>query len=335
MKRHANVSLFIPHMGCPHQCSFCDQRRISGAAHPPQPQDIRPILEQGLRQLGTRAHEAQIAFFGGSFTAIDADYRRALLTVAGDYIGAGGYSGIRISTRPDAIDDTILRELKAAGVTAIELGVQSMDDEVLQANGRGHTAQDAVHASELIRAHGFSLGHQMMTGLFRSSPETEWKTAHMLAALQPDTMRLYPTLVLQGTELAQLYQQGNYHPQTLDEAVTLCGELLVYFMDEGITVIRVGLHDEASLTENLLAGPYHPAFRELCESSVLLRRLRAEIARQACAPGQIAVKVAPGHTSKMLGQKRANARALADEGYDITVRESAAVAPLAVVIDYK
>ena len=332
MKRHANVSIFVPHVGCPNQCSFCDQNRISGTARPPEPQAIRPVLEAGLKNLGDKAPEAQIAFFGGSFTAVNPDYRRALLAVAGDYIGGGGYGGIRISTRPDAIDEDILRELKASGVTAIELGVQSMDDEVLRANGRGHSASHAVEASRLIRENGFSLGHQMMTGLWQSTPEKDEETARQLAQLMPDTMRIYPTLVLQGTELARLYEAGQYQPPTLAQAVAQCGNLLAFFEEKSIKVIRLGLHSEEALTDNLLAGPYHPAFRELCESSLMLGRLRAELVRQGINSGAITVAVAVGHTSKMLGQKRCNAVTLAKEGYQLTVKEAVDMAPLAVRI---
>ncbi|MCI8497730.1 MAG: radical SAM protein, partial [Clostridiales bacterium] len=206
--KSANVSVFVPHEGCPNQCSFCNQRRISGTVKAPSPQDVERIAKEGLRTLGVRAIDAQLAFFGGSFTAVPRDYMVSLLKAAAPFIGHDGFSGIRISTRPDAVDGETLNILQEYHVDAVELGAQSMDDRVLHLNARGHTAADVEQASRLIRENGFSLGLQMMTGLPGDSDKGAWETARRLASLQPDTMRIYPTLVLEGTPLAEWWREG-------------------------------------------------------------------------------------------------------------------------------
>ena len=216
--KHANIALFIPHNGCPHQCSFCNQVRITGMQKQPSPQDVISAVTTARESLGERLHKAEIAFFGGSFTAVEPNYMRSLLETASTFVKSGTVAGIRISTRPDALEAPVLDLLKRKGVTAIELGAQSMDDSVLAMNGRGHTAQQVREASRRIRDNGFSLGLQMMTGLYGSSAKQDRQTAEELAQLRPDTMRIYPTVVMEGTRLAELYQQGLYHPMELDEA---------------------------------------------------------------------------------------------------------------------
>ncbi len=205
--KHANVALFVPNNGCPHACSFCSQRSITGRQNQPEPRDVRSAAETALRSLRpVEAKQAEIAFFGGSFTAIDRGYMLSLLRAAYPYVRDGRFYGIRISTRPDYIDDGILTLLRQYGVTTIELGAQSMDDRVLALNGRGHTAQQVVQASSLIRERGFRLGLQMMTGLYGDSAAGAKKTAEALASLLPACVRIYPTLVLRGTELGSRYE---------------------------------------------------------------------------------------------------------------------------------
>lgn len=259
-----------------------------------------------LASLRENAVQAEIAFFGGSFTAIERDRMHRLLEVAAPFVRDGRVKGIRISTRPDAIDEEILSVLKAFGVTAIELGAQSMDDKVLAENQRGHTAQDVVNASRMIQAAGFELGLQMMTGLYTSDDHKDWETAQALIKLRPDTVRIYPTIVLEGTRLADLAELGEYTPQTLGSAVALCAKLLLQFHQVGIPVIRLGLHSGGDIQEGYVSGPWHPAFRELCENEIYLANALQALEAQAICGGKTTLLVAPGMISKMTGQKRKN-----------------------------
>ena len=267
--KHINIALFIPHEGCPHQCSFCNQKSISGAVKKPRAADVTAAVETALQTLRARdCAGAQLAFFGGSFTAIGRAYMVELLCAAQPYLKRGQIAGIRVSTRPDAVDTPVLALLKQYGVTAIELGAQSMDDRVLFQNGRGHTAQDVEDASRRIQEMGFELGLQMMTGLPGDTPAGAEHTLSRLLALRPDTMRIYPTMVLGGTPLAEQYRSGAYLPQPLEEAVSLCASLLLWCEEAGVPVIRLGLHAGGDVEKGYVAGPWHPAFRELCEGEL-------------------------------------------------------------------
>lgn len=334
MKQHANVAIFVPHAGCKHGCIFCDQREISGTAAIPRDAVLIGQLQSALESLGKRAQnggiDAQIAFFGGSFTAIARSEMVRLLRIVQPFLGKGAFSGIRISTRPDAIDEEVLAILAAYGVSAIELGAQSMEDAVLFKSKRGHTSADVKKAAALIHAHGFSLGLQMMTGLPGDTDAGALRTAQSLVDLAPATMRIYPTLVLKGTALAALWQQGHYTPQTLEEAVHQCGALLAFFTDNTVPVIRLGLHDTPSLKQGLLAGPYHPAFRELCEGEVMY--CRASDALKDMPPGEVVLGVAQGAVSKMAGQRKTNILALNKRGYHAKIRECRDIAYLQVQV---
>ena len=321
-KRHSNISVFIPHNGCPHQCAFCNQRTISGAIAQPTADDVRRAVNTALASPRFDGADAEIAFFGGSFTAVDRDYMIGLLEAAHEYIAQGKVAGIRVSTRPDAIDDGVLTILKQYGVTSIELGAQSMRDEVLEMNRRGHTASDVINASVLIKEYGFSLGLQMMTGLYQSSDEKDIYTARKIADLQPDTVRIYPTIVMHGTELAELYQNGLYTPQTLETAVPLCAELLQFFEEKHINVIRLGLHDSDSLKQNMLAGAYHPAFRELCESEILFKNTLSLLKSHGISGGTVEFSVNPKSVSRFVGQKKCNLQKLTDMGITPVIRQN-------------
>lgn len=315
--KHANVALFVPHNGCPHQCSFCNQCSITGRQNQPTAQDVIEAVQTAQKSLRD-VQEAEIAFFGGSFTAIERGYMVSLLEAAAPYVGkSGGFAGIRISTRPDAIDEEILSLLKRYGVTSIELGAQSMDDHVLGCNRRGHTSAQVERASAQIRAYGFSLGLQMMTGLYGDTPAGAMDTARRLAALKPDTIRIYPTIVMRGTELEALYQSGAYFPMELDEAVSLCAELLDFFEVEQIRVIRLGLHSTPELEQDRLAGPWHPAFRELCESQRFYNKVYNYLQYNKNLGFDIEIKVNPKDISKALGQKKKNFTALTQMGYSV------------------
>lgn len=317
--KHANITIFVPHAGCPHQCSFCDQRHISGERESPTPVKVREILAKAVKTLSPALKPAQIAFFGGSFTAIPREYMVSLLEAANDYIDGKNIYGIRVSTRPDAVDGEVLDILKRYNVTDIELGVQSMDNGVLAANDRGHTAEDAANAAGLIKSCGFSLGLQMMTGLYTATTETTQTTAIRLAQLAPECVRIYPTVVLRGTRLAELYENGEYKPQALDSAVEEAVNLLKFFTEQGIAVIRLGLHDSTDLKASIIAGPHHPAFRELCESRMMLRNIFAQIEENAVQKGKITVFVRGDSISRAVGQKRENLIKLKDLGFDAKI----------------
>ncbi len=311
--KHANIAVFVPHNGCPNQCSFCNQRTISGASKQPVPQDVACACETAM-QGGCEGAYVQLAFFGGSFTAIDRDYMISLLEAAQPYIKNGFLSGgIRISTRPDFIDDEVLTLLKEYGVRAIELGAQSMDDRVLELNKRGHTAADVESASKLIKAYGFELGLQMMTGLYGCDENESFMTARRFIELKPDTVRIYPTVVLPGTMLAELYLSGEYKVHTLDRTVEICSMLLELFEQAGINVIRLGLHAQQDVCDGYLAGGYHPALRELCEGEIYYRKITSAL--EGKPQGRYNITVSPQEISKAVGQKKKNINRLAQCGY--------------------
>lgn len=317
--KHANISLFVPHMGCPHQCSFCNQKTISGSVKELTPDEVTATLETAVAD-GIDSENTEIAFFGGSFTAIPREYMVSLLEATKPYIKARRFCGIRISTRPDAIDEEILGILKEYGVTSIELGAQSTDEEVLLLNRRGHTRQDIINASALIREKGFSLGLQMMTGLLGDTDEKALKTSEDIISMKPDTVRIYPTITLDGTHLGELYKDGGYNPQSLEDAVSLCGKLLKRFYDNNIRVIRLGLHSGGNVEEGYLAGPYHPAFGELCQSAIYLDCAIDEIKRSGLPRGEINLYVRSTELSKMTGQKGVNKEKLSTLGYNVTIK---------------
>lgn len=320
-KRRANIALFVPHEGCPHDCAFCNQRTIAGVSARLTPADVTAACQRALDTLSAD-RAAQIAFFGGSFTAVEREYMIALLEAAQPFLNTGRFDGIRVSTRPDAVDDEVLTVLTAYGVTAVELGAQSMDDRVLSACGRGHTADDTFAAAMCIRRHGLSLGLQMMTGLPADSDGGAMATARRLADLGPDTMRIYPTVVLEGTALARRWREGRYTPPSLDETVALGARLLRFFERErGIPVIRFGLHDGEALKTQVLGGGYHPALRELCEGQLYRETALALLASDTAAKDRpITLLVSKAAVSKMIGQQKCNLAILSRHGYDVRVK---------------
>lgn len=313
--RHANISIFVPHIGCPNMCSFCDQRHITGTAKVPNDDDISSAVEIAKRTAGYDPKKTEIAFFGGSFTAIEREYMLSLLKCAKQFVDDGSVFGIRVSTRPDAIDEERLDLLKEYGVTSIELGAQSLNDRVLKMNNRGHTADDVIKASALIKQYGFSLGLQMMTGLYSSSENDAIETLKGIIALKPDTLRIYPTIVLKDTRLAELYNSGVYRPQTLDEAVNLSVKLLDMLNGTGIKLIRLGLHSIEP--DSYAAGPWHPSFSELCASRRMLNTVLDMLCGVPC--GNYDLHVRARDVSKMTGQKKCNIIALRERGYNCRV----------------
>ncbi|MGN0447211.1 MAG: elongator complex protein 3 [Acutalibacteraceae bacterium] len=313
--KHINVALFVPDEGCPHRCSFCNQKTISGKVHRLNPDEVDKAAEIALNKVG--CNEGEIAFFGGSFTAIGRDYMISLLEKAYFYVKGGYFKGIRISTRPDCIDEEILDILASYGVTSIELGCQSMDDRVLALNGRGHTAEDVVKASAMIKKRGFSLGHQMMTGLYGDTDEGAIKTANKLISLKPDTVRIYPTVVLEKTELENFLKNGKYIPQSTEQAAELCKKLMVMFNEAGVKVIRLGLHSGGNVEEGFVAGPYHPAFKELCEGKIYLDNILSSLENEGIKAGKAQIEVGSSFISMATGHKKCNIEKLKEMGYDI------------------
>lgn len=271
---------------------------------------VKKTVETALKK---KNFDFEIAFFGGSFTAIDREYMLELLQAAYPYVKSGQVRGIRISTRPDCIDTEILDILKAYGVMSIELGAQSMDNGVLEANRRGHTAQDVADASGLIQSYGFELGLQMMTGLYTDTQEKAVETAERIIALAPETVRIYPTVVLKNTYLAELYEKGVYTPLNVEESVELCARLVPMFENADIKVIRLGLHSGKDIKENMLAGGFHDSFGELVKSRILVNKILE------LPPADYQVFVHPKSLSKLKGNNKRNIYLLMERGYNIKI----------------
>ncbi|NLP48537.1 MAG: radical SAM protein [Clostridiales bacterium] len=318
--KHINLALFVPHQGCPRHCVFCNQHTVTGKeGNPLKAKDIDAAVQAAqLDKISGRAGR-EIAFFGGSFTAIDPDYMSELLERAHKYVKSGLFDGIRISTRPDAIDSEVCQTLKRYGVATIELGAQSMDDRVLAKNRRGHTAARVIDAAQIIHGFGFDLGLQMMVGLHGSSGAAEaLDTAKKLAALKPRCVRIYPTLILKETELEKLYLQGDYKPLPLNLAIDICADLLEFFDKKNIDVIRLGLHS-STLPRGFVAGPHHPAFGELCRSALYLRSAMLAIENMSRPTSSVLLTVAKNAVSQMVGQERSNIKNLESQGYSCRV----------------
>lgn len=317
--KHINVALFVVHKGCPNMCSFCNQRSISGSQKEIMPEDVHSAAMTAKKSL-TQAQAAggEIAFFGGSFTMIERNYMVSLLEAAFEHIADGTFKGIRVSTRPDGITREVCEILKKYGVTAVELGAQSLDDRVLELNDRGHTSADVENACRMLKEYGFETGLQMMTGLYGSTDSDSLETAEKIIALSPDTVRIYPTVVIENTKLHSLMLEGKFKPQGVDGAVEICSKLIPMFEKAGIKIIRVGLHSGGDVEGNFAAGAYHPAFRELCEGCIFYSAALKEL--EKLGEGQYILKVNPSAVSKMTGQKKQNLTLLHSLGYDCTVK---------------
>ncbi len=313
MNRRASVAVFVPHIGCTHRCSFCDQRTITGSQSVPHAKDVAYACERAI-ECGADLKNTEIAFFGGSFTAVPREYMLELLEAAERYVKKG-FRGIRLSTRPDAVDGEVLGILRDFGVTSVELGAQTMSDEVLRLNERGHTSEDVVKASELVKSYGFTLGLQMMVGLYGSSPEKDIYTAERIIGLEPSEARIYPTVILKNTRLGELFLSGEYRPYAINDAVALCARLLDMFESAGISVIKLGLHSSTDVEKDMLGGLYHPAFRELCESF----RYRSEMECQIGADKYATFTVPSRELSKALGQKKSNIEYFRSKGVEVRI----------------
>jgi histone acetyltransferase (RNA polymerase elongator complex component) len=321
--RASIIPVFVPHLGCPHACVFCNQRRISGAQRAATAEDVKNSIEQAAAFL-PKGGKRQLAFYGGSFTAIPGDQQEVLLSAAREALDRGEIDATRLSTRPDAIDDEVLARLRRFGVETVELGAQSMDDSVLRLSGRGHTAADVERASKLLQTAGFRLVLQMMTGLPGSTDEKDMETARKIIALRPDAVRIYPTVIVRDTALYDMWRAGEYREHTVEDAVRVCAEILPLFETAEIPVIRLGLNPTDELSNGAaVAGAYHPALGELVKSRILLNRAR-ELLRGVGPGSRVTLTVGRGKTSQMTGRHRENIRRLTEEFglAEIKIREN-------------
>ena len=302
------IPVFVPHLGCKHACVFCNQRRISGETVPATAQTVREAI-RGAERL-PRSGKRELAFYGGSFTAIPEQYQTELLAAAKEALDAGQIDAIRLSTRPDAIDEAVLSMLTAYGVETVELGAQSLDDSVLLASGRGHTAEDVFRASRMLKASGFRLILQMMTGLPGDTPGRCVETARRIIKCRPDGVRIYPTVIVKDTELYDRWLRGDYREHTVEDAVSICARIVPLFERAGIPVIRLGLNPTEELSGGAaVAGAYHPALGELVKSRILLNK--ADKLLEGIVPcSRVILEVHPSQVSQMTGQHRQNIAAL-------------------------
>lgn len=322
MKKQYIIPIFVPHLGCPNDCVFCNQKSISGQKKKLSKEEVKKIIDDYLKNLKNEDAQVEIAFYGGSFTAIEENLQEEFLQIAYEYIKAGKVESIRISTRPDAIHKEILKRLKKYKVKTIELGVQSANDYILKKANRGHTFSDVKKASKMIRWHGFKLGHQMMIGLPESTRIDEINTAKSLIKLKPKMIRIYPVLVIKNTPLEKEYINGNYEPLALVQAIEISKELVRMFSDKNIEIIRIGLQntDEIDSPENktseVVAGPYHPAFRQLVESAMWYDAIVGKIKQLNVKVKEVEVTVNPIDANNVIGHKRENVSKLKDT-YDV------------------
>ena len=313
MKRHANIPIFIPHLGCPNQCVFCNQRHISGV-NSFDINGVVPAIEAALETLGTD-ESAEIAFFGGSFTGIDRELMLRLLEIANLYLQKGAVSSIRCSTRPDYITSEILDILERYGVKTIELGLQSTSDDVLGATKRGHTRIHEQNACKMIVERGFDLVGQMMIGLPASTPESELDTAEFIINSGAKGARIYPTVVFRDTELCDMVERGVYSPLSLEEAIERSVEPMRMLLASGVDVIRIGLcaSENLSCESTYYAGPNHPAIGEMIISRLYYKNICAALSEVVCRDRALNIYVSRGSLSKAIGQHRENKHRLMRE----------------------
>ena len=321
MKKQYIIPIFVPHLGCPNDCVFCNQKSISGQTKQVTKEDVKKTIEEHLKYVKENSI-VEVAFFGGSFTGIEEEKQIELLSTAYEYVKDKKVQSIRISTRPDYINKEILKRLKKYKVKTIELGVQSANDYILKKAGRGHTFEDVKRASKLIRFYGFNLGHQMMVGLPESTTLDEINTAKQLIKLKPKMVRIYPVLVIKGTKLEQDFNEKKYKALTVVQAVEICKELVKMFTKKKIEVIRIGLQptdtisDPTNKNSEVVAGPFHPAFRQLVESGMWYDVIVDKIKKLNAKVKEVEVIVNPQDVNNVVGQRRENISNL-KEIYDV------------------
>lgn len=316
-KSHYIIPIFVPHVGCPNDCVFCNQRKITGVSTDITGKDVERKIEEYLETIPREDRVLEVAFFGGSFTGIDIDVQIEFLDIAYGYVKRGVVDEIRLSTRPDYIDRERLDILKARGVATIELGVQSMDGEVLEKSKRNHSVEDVYRAVELIGEYGFKLGLQMMLGLPGDTMEKTLLTAKAIVDLKPDIARIYPTLVIRDTELESLFKSGKYTPLSIEEAVYRSKIALHMMRSSGIKVIRVGLQPSDTISEkseDMIAGPFHPSFRQLVESQIYYDAIDKKLSDMGSLSGKLVQIVAnASDISYIAGQSGINKSKLRDK----------------------
>lgn len=303
-KSYYIIPIFVPHEGCPHNCVFCNQNSITGSSDNVNYDYVCNTVEKYLSTIKNKNATIEISFFGGTFTAINIDKQRELLSAAKLYKDKGLVKYIRLSTRPDYINETILDNLKSYSVDIIELGIQSLDDEVLIKSGRGHTVLDSISASLLIKKYNFILGHQIMLGLPSDNFQKDIKTCKKSIEMKPDICRIYPALVIKNTPLEKQFIDGDYIPYSLQEAVSICKIIYSLYTISGIKVIRIGLQptEEISIGKDLVGGPFHPAFRELVESSLINDMIENAINKNCV--GDIKILLNSKDLSKLYANKK-------------------------------
>lgn len=324
MKKEYIIPIFVPHLGCPNSCTFCNQKTISGQSKQVTAKDVRDTIEYYLSNFKDNNKYVEVAFFGGSFTGIEEEVQEELLQAAFEYIKQKKVNSIRISTRPDYINKKILKRLKKYKVKTIELGVQSTNNYILSRCQRGHTFEDVEKASKLIRRKRFVLGHQMMVGLPESTKLDEINTTKSLIKLKPKIVRIYPVLVIKGTKLEEEYKNNEYIPLTVNQAVERCKEIVAMFNKKNIKVIRLGLQNTNTIDEpghnesEVVAGPYHPAFRQLVESSMWYDSILDHIKQFNTKVKVVEIRANPININNIIGHKKENIKKL-NEIYDVEV----------------
>ena len=324
MKKQYIIPIFVPHLGCPNDCIFCNQRKISGQMKNVTENDVRDTIEFYLSNFKESNAHIEVAFYGGSFTGIDVELQNKLLQAAYDYIKEKKVHSIRVSTRPDYIDKATLKRLRKYKVKTIELGVQSTNNFVLDRCKRGHTFEDVVKASKLIKRFRMKLGHQMMIGLPESTELDDIQTAKDLIKLRPNMVRIYPVLVIKGTELEKEYNENQYDALTVEQAIERCKELCYLFGKKKIDIIRIGLQNTDTICSptnqgsEVVAGPYHETFRQLVESSIYYDTIVDKIKKINTRVKEVEVTVNPQNVNNVVGYKKHNIKML-KEMYDVDV----------------
>lgn len=336
-KLFSNIPIFIPGLACPFQCVFCDQKLITQQCKPPEEHTIHNTINSYLSTLLEKKVDKriQIAFFGGSFTGLGTELQNYYLDLVQPYIRSGDVEGIRISTRPDYISCEILENLQYRNVKAIELGAQSMDDHVLAISGRGHKATHTVRAAKMIKTMGFELGMQMMIGLPGDSDPIATNTAQKIIDLGAETTRIYPTLVLEGTELSSMYKDNLYTPLSLEHSINLSARLAIMFSDAGVEVLRIGLHLSQSSdreSSDILAGPVHPAYGELVLTKIWYEKLSRSIVKEGV--DSIVVYVSPADLNAAIGHKGYNKKFLMQHFSHVLYKSDSSLSRFSFYVDY-
>jgi len=321
--RHFTIPVFIPEEACPNRCVFCNQHRIAGAECAPSVDEVIAKINEHLLTIPD-GHEVEIGFFGGNFTGIPVEEQKAYLDSVQPYFESGRITGIRISTRPDYISREILLMLKLYHVTTIELGAQSLDEEVLKLAGRGHSALQVHDAAKMIKELGFNLGLQMMIGLPGDTAEKSIYTAQEIIRLGAECTRIYPTLVIKDTELEQLFLDGKYQPLSQEEAISRVADIVPLFITAEVKILRISLHPSEGLLDNtsLVAGPFHVAFGELVFSEIW-RRILSSMVFENGKRNLLTLTIPNGMRNAAIGHKAINKAMLLESFRKVVFEESA------------